>query len=48
MGNLVSVSNAILKSSYDCIVSGHKDGIAISEKLVLPGFGAFSDRMKNQ
>lgn len=47
MGNLASVRNAIKKLGYDCIVSGNKDDIVLSEKLVLPGVGAFSDGIKN-
>jgi len=43
MGNLASVSNAIKKFTQDVCISSAPGDIIKSDKLVLPGVGAFKD-----
>ena len=48
MGNLASVYNAFQKTGcYDIMITSDPDEVQISDKLVLPGVGAFEDAMKN-
>ena len=47
VGNLASVSAAVDKVGYDCVVTSDPDAIKVADKLILPGVGAFGDGMKN-
>jgi len=43
MGNLASVSNAIKRYTDEAVVSSMPDDIKKTDKLILPGVGAFKD-----
>ncbi|MBR4496620.1 MAG: imidazole glycerol phosphate synthase subunit HisH [Acholeplasmatales bacterium] len=45
VGNLGSVLNAFKYLGYEAIITSNKDDILASDKVVLPGVGAFSDAM---
>ena len=45
VGNLGSVLNAFKYLGYVAIITSNKDDILASDKVVLPGVGAFSDAM---
>jgi glutamine amidotransferase len=45
MGNLRSVQKAIEHLGHEAIVSSDPDEVALAEKVVLPGVGAFEDAM---
>ena len=45
-GNLNSIKNAITRLEYNCIISNSPILIAESEKIILPGVGAFSTAIK--
>ena len=47
MGNLKSVYNALVKIGFNCRISGEIKDIEKSDKLILPGVGAFKDAMDN-
>lgn len=47
MGNLKSVYNALVKIGCECMITDNKDEIRKSDKLILPGVGAFKDCMDN-
>lgn len=47
MGNLKSVYNALKKVNFDCQISSEVTDIEMSDKLILPGVGAFKDAMDN-
>lgn len=47
MGNLYSVSNALVAVGAEPVITGDKDVIAKAEKIILPGVGAFGDCMSN-
>ena len=47
MGNTLSISNALQKLGYDCIVSSDKNDINDADALILPGVGAFKHAMQN-
>ena len=46
-GNLNSVEKAVRFLGFECTVTGDKDEILSSDKLILPGVGAFEDAMKH-
>lgn len=41
VGNVASVANMLKKAGFDSILSGDPEVIATSEKLILPGVGAY-------
>jgi len=43
MGNLQSVNNALLSLGFDSKISSNPDDLKGSEKVILPGVGAFKD-----
>ena len=47
MGNLGSVANAVESLGHTACISSDPDEIAQSEKLILPGVGAFCEGMDN-
>ena len=47
MGNLYSVQNALLAVGAEPVVTSDAEAIAQSEKIILPGVGAFGDCMAN-
>lgn len=47
VGNLYSVAKAVASVGGDVKISGSADDIKRSEKIILPGVGAFGDCMKN-
>ncbi len=47
MGNLYSVQNAVKKLGFETITSSDPDALAVCDKLILPGVGAFGDMMEN-
>lgn len=47
MGNLRSVENALRALGHDCVITGDPAQLAVCEKLILPGVGAFKNCMKN-
>ena len=47
MGNLRSVAGAIEKVGHTAQISRDPDALAKTDKLVLPGVGAFGDAMRN-
>ena len=47
MGNLLSVKRAIEYCGSEAIISNDPKIIEKSEKVILPGVGAFADGMKN-
>lgn len=47
LGNLRSVSKALLLLGEDNLITNNKDDIEKADKLILPGVGAFGDGMKN-
>lgn len=46
LGNLMSVSQALLKVGADPEIVADPDGISFSQPLVLPGVGAFGEAMR--
>ena len=44
-GNIKSVEKAVIKLGYDCVITRDKDVLKKSDKLILPGVGAFGDAM---
>ena len=46
MGNLHSVKNALKYIGYDSFISSNPNELNSSDKLILPGVGAFPDAMK--
>lgn len=47
MGNLRSVEKALCFLGYECQITSDKEEILKSDKIILPGVGAFKDAMKN-
>ena len=47
MGNLYSVQNALLAVGAEPVVTSDAEAIAQSEKIILPGVGAFGECMAN-
>jgi len=47
LGNLKSVAGAIEKTGYKPIITSKQSEIDNSEKIILPGVGAFSEGIKN-
>lgn len=47
MGNLPNVKRAIEQFTEDVIISSKKSDIIKSDKMILPGVGAFGDAMRN-
>lgn len=47
MGNLYSVKNALLAVGAEPVVTSDRDVIAVAERVILPGVGAFGDCMAN-
>ena len=47
LGNLRSVAGAVIKLGHGPIISADPDELALTDKLILPGVGAFRDGMKN-
>ncbi|WP_410513045.1 imidazole glycerol phosphate synthase subunit HisH [Paenibacillus sp. BR2-3] len=47
MGNLHSVSKAIERLGYECLVTGDAEAILAAESVILPGVGAFGDAMEH-
>ena len=47
LGNLHSVLGAVRKVGYEAIITNNTSKILASDKLILPGVGAFADGMKN-
>lgn len=45
MGNLHSVSKAVERLGYECIVTGEAERILAADSVILPGVGAFGDAM---
>ena len=41
VGNVASVANMLKKAGFESHLSGDPDEVAVSEKLILPGVGAF-------
>jgi imidazole glycerol-phosphate synthase subunit HisH len=46
LGNLTSVTGAVAKLGHTSIVSSNVEELALTEKLILPGVGAFRDGMQ--
>lgn len=46
-GNLNSVEKAVRFLGYECVATGDREMIRNSEKLILPGVGAFGDAMEH-
>ncbi len=47
LGNLYSVAGAVEKLNHTALISSRADELEKSDKLILPGVGAFADGMKN-
>jgi len=47
MGNLHSVSKAVERLGYECLVTGEAEQILAADSVVLPGVGAFGDAMEH-
>jgi glutamine amidotransferase len=47
VGNLASIANMARKAGTDCVVSSDPAAIALADKLILPGVGAFDRGMSN-
>lgn len=47
MGNLHSVSKAIERLGYECLVTGDAEQILAADSVILPGVGAFGDAMEH-
>lgn len=45
MGNLHSVSKAVERLGYECVVTGEAEQILAADHVILPGVGAFGDAM---
>lgn len=45
MGNLHSVSKAVERLGYECVVTGDAEQILAADSVILPGVGAFGDAM---
>ena len=48
VGNLFSLSSSLKFLGLDCLVTSKKEEIEASEKIILPGVGAFGDAMAAQ
>lgn len=46
MGNLHSVSKAVERLGYECVVTGEAERILAADSVILPGVGAFGDAME--
>ncbi|WP_419885519.1 imidazole glycerol phosphate synthase subunit HisH [Paenibacillus sp. B-A-8] len=46
MGNLHSVSKAVERLGYECVVTGDAEKILAADSVILPGVGAFGDAME--
>lgn len=46
MGNLHSVSKAVERLGYECVVTGDAEQILAADSVILPGVGAFGDAME--
>jgi glutamine amidotransferase len=46
MGNLHSVSKAVERLGYECVVTGEAEQILAADSVILPGVGAFGDAME--
>lgn len=46
MGNLHSVSKAVERLGYECLVTGDAGEILAADSVILPGVGAFGDAME--
>lgn len=46
LGNLTSVAGAVRKLGHDPVISQKADELAATDRLVLPGVGAFGDGMR--
>lgn len=47
LGNLASVRNALVRLGYEAVISSSREEILQSERVVLPGVGAFAGAMDN-
>ena len=47
VGNLASIANMARKAGTECVISSDAAAIARSDKLILPGVGAFDRGMAN-
>ena len=47
MGNLYSVEKALVRLGAEVVVTSRPEVIAAADKVILPGVGAFGDRMHN-
>lgn len=47
MGNLHSVSKAVERLGYECLVTGEAAQILAADSVILPGVGAFGDAMEH-
>lgn len=47
VGNLASIANMARKAGTDCVISGDPAVVAVADKLILPGVGAFDRGMSN-
>lgn len=47
LGNLGSVSSAVKRLGHTCLISCKADELKGTDKLILPGVGAFGDAMRN-
>ena len=47
MGNLHSVSKAVERLGYECLVTGDAEQILAADSVILPGVGAFGDAMEH-
>lgn len=47
MGNLHSVSKAVERLGYECLVTGKAEQILAADSVILPGVGAFGDAMEH-
>jgi imidazole glycerol-phosphate synthase subunit HisH len=47
LGNLTSVAGAVAKLGHEPVITGEVSALLNSEKLILPGVGAFGDGMRN-
>lgn len=47
MGNLHSVSKAVERLGYECLVTGEAEQILAADSVILPGVGAFGDAMEH-
>lgn len=47
VGNLASIANMIRKAGYRALISGQPEIVAASEKVILPGIGAFDHGIRS-